>query len=184
MAGNLQGNAGVFGDVRVESNSRGGARGMVVLALLGCGANSRNGAAPPRPSTSPSTAGILGVPTTGRAPETPPTIGPPVSGVLTLTGPDAGGIATVVGGTRIHVQLSGTPGPPAYVVSAVQSSDSGVLLPGAASRTANGGVDAWFVATADGRTTLSASNDPTCLSAVPPCAVPSFLWSVTVVVDG
>ena len=102
--------------------------------------------------------------------------------MLTVTDADNGRLLSVPLGTRIEVELASGGEQPVYIWSSVRSADTAVITPSGETTHSNGGAQASFTASARGTTTISATADPSCLHAVPACALPSRLWSVGIVV--
>lgn len=102
--------------------------------------------------------------------------------MLVLGPGDAGRASSIGAGTQIHVILTNTVD--LYQWSEVSSSNARVVTPQPAppAMVTGGTSIAWFVATSSGTATLSATDDPTCATSVPPCEIPSKLWRVTIIV--
>lgn len=111
-----------------------------------------------------------------------PAATPPQPGVLALGPGDAGRSISVGAGTQIHVTL--TNAVDLYQWSQVSSSNTAVVMPQPAppAMITRGTAIAWFVTTSAGTATLSATDDPTCATSLPPCEIPSKLWQVTIIV--
>jgi hypothetical protein len=111
-------------------------------------------------------------PTTTAQSHTPATI--------TVTDGDNGNGYTLRRGDHLIVELSGS----FYDWTPPTSSNNGVLGRDSGFTRSDGSAHGSFSAIADGHATVSASGNPKCLKATPPCAVASQQFTVSVSVVG
>ena len=116
-----------------------------------------------------------------RTPEPPsPTPAPPPPGTLVLTTSSNGQSFQVASGNKVWAVLPGD-GQRYHGYTAPQSSDTAVLRADGASCSAPSGYFCTeFLAVSTGQAQLTATSDPACLQASPPCGAPSQFWRVNI----